>query len=345
MFKVLRRILRKRLSGGFYNQFMLGLFFVSLLVALFFTLIHPKLDSDSVYLVSAVAEQITTKLDKSHRTRWYLNNVTLKYPCPIPETDICVYDEYGAGQITRSDFTGSVEVISPAQAVFTRIGGSKMIIRVQRPCVVSAEIDPVVDCDVVSTNLHNTNDNRDIAVFYDSNEEFVEALTEKFTITIDNIPARLESGESIFFNVSGEVYLADTLRYPDSSVYPVLYSGEIHILEESILGSENYLIGPFALLPGDSIHVSNRTTSDVGFIKANNDAGLITTYTVTATKSEISRFKFDGYEISASIWNRLTHDQVLGYLWMFTALVFPLLQVEAPNDDEKKTKPKKRKTK
>lgn len=296
----------------------LSIFF--LVLAIIGTFIYPYFyDKTSIYNITANVEQIVVKIKPGSKANWYLHNAEITYPCYDKKNDNCSLrqeDEYGDLDVLETvikEFSGSISfnIDGYTDAVITRIGNSDMVIRLSRPQALN--------------NGHKDKQKKLIGDLYSDDEEFLDSVEASLVIKIKDIEKRYENGERIFLNITGDILLADTKDYPDSYIKPLLKNGEVSILEKTFLLNENYLIGPYPLLLGDSIDIHNQHGVAEGFITADSEAGLQVAYRVEAEDGAISRYKFKGYQISPSMLNRLFNDQVLGYLWIIFTIILSLL--------------------
>ena len=322
-----RPLLKHRATNERLHILALVSFFISLLVSLYFTIAYPHWHDDtSVFNVQIRTEQIEVSTTGGGSPIWYMSDADVRFPCPDESAQMCDTDGEGELFYRIPEFTGAVELRGKVKITMTRVGSSEFTVTISQ----------MHD----EENSGPDSGEQVVAELYDAEDEFLASATGYAIISFHDMGKRYDEGESIYLNISGVIDSVDTTDYPDSNTRPVLLEGDVSILEQAVpipLIRENYIIGPFELGLGDSVRMINPYGKAEGFVRVDDEPGFRAVYRSEAEKALITRYRFDGYHLSAGIWNRLLHDELLSILWALTITIFSVVLTTIGMDSKKDT--------
>ena len=113
----------------------------------------------------------------------------------------------------------------------------------------------------------------------------------------------------------------------------IIRSGEIYLLTQTWSGYQ-YSLGPFSVLPGDGIRFIKQDKSNIiddnnlsksyGFVTINGNTGFQLVATNQNQGVMVSRYMMDEYKVESSLWQRLSHDQILTKYWAVFAVLLSI---------------------
>ncbi len=159
-------------------------------------------------------------------------------------------------------------------------------------------------------------------------EEDEEYITDSITITIREPETRLRQGRSFLASFTGIVSNINKVGVNTGSTQPIIRSGSVYIINNTILGDTFYEVGPFNISPGDGISFnqnSGEKKNSNGFFTLNNEEPGIQLVANSKATGEIAitRFKHEDLTIKVSAWQKIMHDKTLAFLWACLIFVFP----------------------
>jgi hypothetical protein len=173
-------------------------------------------------------------------------------------------------------------------------------------------------------------------IYYES-DGTSEALYSGTAFRINNLLARADSGETIVLPVRGTIVSSEPVSLETEQKLPLLRSGTIALLGETMIGDEVFTAGKLELSPGDQFVVGNPETPAIGFVVANERPALQATYRVLARAARVVRpgaGDEHGYRVATRIRTRLMNDPVVIAFWLTFIAVVGGLGKFMPNQDQ-----------
>lgn len=128
------------------------------------------------------------------------------------------------------------------------------------------------------------------------------------------------------FPIEGDIKLGETIKTGAES-NPILLSGDISIIDKTLITRDFYVVGPFDLKPGDSFRVDNLNTQSSGFMHIDDEKGIKVSYRSKGSAGYIDRYKSEAIIVKNGILTKLYNDQTLIVLWFFALILFKLAQM------------------
>jgi len=153
---------------------------------------------------------------------------------------------------------------------------------------------------------------------------FIEESGKK--IILDDCASILVSvseNESFVFPVQGKIKLGGNIKEGTSNI-PLLYSGEISIIDKALLTRIYYSVGPFDLNMGDVFNVEGAVVKSSGFVQVDDEKGIKITYSSKGSKGYIKKYRTESITIENGFWTKIYNDQSLFILWFVGGILFAL---------------------
>ena len=133
----------------------------------------------------------------------------------------------------------------------------------------------------------------------------------------------IKENDSYVFPIEGEIKLGGYIKEGADSV-PILYDGEITVIDKAFVSRIYYSVGPFSLNMGDIFTVDNLDQKSSGFVQIDDDKGIKVTYSSKGRKGFITKYRTESIEIKNGFWSKLYNDQSLIILWFIGLLLFAI---------------------
>jgi len=173
-------------------------------------------------------------------------------------------------------------------------------------------------------NLDNDN-NHSTGTFTDSKGKIIK-LKDCSTLVL-----QIKENDSIVLPIEGEIKLGGEIKEATYEV-PLLYSGEITIIDKTLISGDFYSVGPFELNMGDIFTTDSKNQErDMGFIyvgkdNAGNEKGITASFSSKAKKGYIKKYRTENIEIKNGLWTKLYNDQSLIILWFVALFLFGIFK-------------------
>jgi len=138
-----------------------------------------------------------------------------------------------------------------------------------------------------------------------------------------SIRINVNENDSYILQVEGDIKIGGYIK-ESSVVVPILYSGEISILDKAFVSQIFYKVGPYKLNMGDVFTTDGLDMKSSGFIQVDQDKGLKITYSSKGHKGYIKKYRTESVEIKNGFWNKLYNDQSLILLWSIWLALFAI---------------------
>ncbi len=165
-------------------------------------------------------------------------------------------------------------------------------------------------------NLDNE-DNDSVGIFIEESGRKI-ILDDCATIQVS-----INDSESFVFPVQGKIKLGGNIK-DDSNITPLLYNGEISIVDKTLLTRTYYSIGPFDLNMGDIFSVEDAIVKSSGFVQVDDEKGIKVTYSSKGRKAYIKKYRTENITIENGFWTKIYNDQSLIVLWFLGVFLFAL---------------------
>ncbi len=206
-------------------------------------------------------------------------------------TGAALYDGCGAEPET---FTGQLSPASGASLRFERLQEGPLRIRLR------------------------TEDDGSVGDLYDDADEYLRSLADCAVL-------RIEPALSSLFLVTGAVEIGTRAGFQTTASYPLLRSGSVSMLGQSLLGRSKYDGGSVQLDLGDFFEVVDPLSASQGFVLVDEDPGMVAVFRSVGATGHVRRFATEGYDLHVPLWTRLTNDPVLGMAWaVFFSVLGPV---------------------
>ncbi len=145
---------------------------------------------------------------------------------------------------------------------------------------------------------------------------FFKTIAGKEIILDDcaSIRINVNENDSYILQIEGDIKIGGNIK-ESSDVVPILYSGEVSILDKALVSQAYYKVGPYKLNMGDVFTINRLDMKSSGFIQVDKDKGIKITYSSKGHKGYIKKYRTEGIEIKNGFWNKLYNDQSLIVLW------------------------------
>lgn len=268
---------------------------LSILLLIFFTVVGCAIvgtfRQGTSFNVSVVTEELRVETQDTPMSKWPVNNVTMSRTCPDDPDDV-----------KTENFSGTVAVVPDTEIIFTRITQGDLVVKMK------------------NSNRKKT------ALLTDEEEEPAGTLSDCSYFSIKGTTDRVTKGETIVLPVTGKIHVGNEIRFLSHHITPVLYNGNISIIDKTFILNENYSVGPFELEMGDSFIVKNQKVPSQGFISVNQDSAINLVFRAQGSHGLIKRYQSEAYELRNSIWSKLYQDEALSGIWMVVLLFLGIIR-------------------
>ncbi len=151
----------------------------------------------------------------------------------------------------------------------------------------------------------------------DSDSVGVFITEENKTIKLDDcasIRLSINYADSYVFPIEGQIKLGGDIKEGSDNV-PILYSGDVTIVDKALFTRDHYSVGPFELKMGDIFVVEDLVLKSAGFVQIDDEKGINVTYSSKGSKGFIKRYKTESIEIRNGFWTKIYNDPSLILLW------------------------------
>jgi hypothetical protein len=132
--------------------------------------------------------------------------------------------------------------------------------------------------------------------------------------------------KSYILPIEGNISIGGTLK--EASEYtPILYEGEISILDKALVTREYYSVGPFVLNMGDVFEVEGLDVKSSGFIQVNSDRGINVNYNIKGDKGLIKKYKTEEIIIRNGMWTKIYNDPSLIIVWLIGVFIYAVCRL------------------
>lgn len=104
--------------------------------------------------------------------------------------------------------------------------------------------------------------------------------------------------------------------------FPLLLSGVVSISDKAVVSREYYSTEPRQLKIGDIFQIHEATTQSSGFIRIENNHGILVTYSGKGKAGVISRYKSEPIYMENNIWSKLSNDDTLVIFWVSLIILY-----------------------
>lgn len=235
----------------------------------------------TTFSMNAVTQLVQLEPSADHRSPWYFAGATL-------------YDGDGS---TRP-FTGSVLIKPGTRAVLDRIGTGpfSLVCRSLVPGAVVASLRPA------------------------DGSRPVEIL-DYLMLVVDH-PARSDAGseQAMVLPVIGKIQVGSEVGLDLGDQPALLQRGTVTLLAHTLVGERLYQAGSTALELGDYPQMEQLGDAR-GLLVVDSQPHITASFRVIARSLRISRFGSAGYDVYASLFERVKNDHVLQGIWAASILV------------------------
>ncbi len=123
------------------------------------------------------------------------------------------------------------------------------------------------------------------------------------------------------FPIEGQIKLGGDIKEGSDNV-PILYSGDVTIVDKALITRDYYSVGPFKLKMGDIFVVEGLLLKSAGFVQIDGNKGINVTYSSKGRKGFIKKYKTESIEIRNGFWTKIYNDPSLVLLWFIGIGVF-----------------------
>jgi len=159
---------------------------------------------------------------------------------------------------------------------------------------------------------------------FSPNELFLRSFGSGTVIRIDNLEGMAKNGQNVVLAFSGTVTPASNVQGVPSMTAPVLKAGTIQILGHSIMSESLYRGESVPLGLGDNVVIEEPVGPAIGFVVADETAGLNLTYRQLASRARVVHLPANGYIVDLSVADRLKNDRTLQLLWLATGFLWAI---------------------
>ncbi|MBU1171445.1 MAG: hypothetical protein KKD44_17975 [Proteobacteria bacterium] len=272
------------------RKVILGILVVSLLF-LVACAIYGSLRGATSFNVSVITEEVRVKTQHVPMSKWPVHEIQISRTCPDDLDDI-----------RYETFSGTIEIHPDIEIILTRIAGGDLTVK-------------LYDSEGKAT-----------ATLFDEEEEPVGTLSDCAFFHVTDIEKRAQAGETIVLPVTGDIRVGHEIRFLNSYKTPILYSGNVTILDKTFMFNDYYSVGPFPLEKGDSFTVMDQHVPSQGFISVNNEPAIQLVFRAKGSRGLIKRYQSEGYELHNGIWSKFYHDEALSATWMLVFLMIGMIR-------------------
>lgn len=236
------------------------------------------------YVVSADTERVTVQSEAPGATsQWYLNDVEINRSC----------------ENNWEPFSGTVRIEPATKVIVERIARGSLLIDV-RPTAKSG--------------------NQILARLESEQSSEISIAQHCFCIAIDDIEERSKQGETVVLPINGYIEVGRRPRHETIQFVPLLRSGSVRVVGQTLLGGATYDAETLSLGMGDEFMVE-APVSGSGLVVADQNPALRVVSHTAGARAFVRRFGTQPQKISASLWVRIERDPTI------TALVAAIVVI------------------
>ena len=269
--------------------------FVSLISSLLLLIVgsvYGTFRKATTFNVSAITEEVRIETHKDPMSPWPVKNIRLSKTCPDEPADL-----------RMEKFTGTIKLRADTVVTLTRIAEGDLSVK------------------LLGKNEQPTGE------LFDLEDESVGLLSDCAFFKIDNIDVRSKQGETIVLPVTGDITTGRDIRFLTDHKTPVLLSGNVTILDRTLLVNENYIVGPFELELGDAFVIKEPEVVSRGFVRVNTDPAIKLVFRAKGERALIKRYQSESFELVNSIWSKLYQDKALSIAWVLVVLLLGAIRI------------------
>lgn len=246
----------------------------------------------TTFNVSAITEEVSIETHKEPMSPWPVKDIQLSKSCPDEPADL-----------KMEKFTGTIKLRAETVVTLTRIAEGDLSVK------------------LLGKNQQPTGE------LFDLEDESVGLLSDCAFFKIDNIDARSKQGETIVLPVTGDITAGRDIRFLTNYKTPVLLSGNVTILDKTLLVNENYSVGPFELELGDTFVIKKPEVVSRGFVRVNAEPAINLVFRAKGERALIKRYQSESFELVNSIWSKLYQDKALSIAWVLVVLLLGAIRI------------------
>ncbi len=163
------------------------------------------------------------------------------------------------------------------------------------------------------------NDDSDSVGVFTSNKNEILELDDCVAIRLNDLP--------YVFPIEGNIKLGGDIKESSDNV-PILYSGEVTVLDKTFFTRHFYLGEPFLLMMGDVFEIQDPKLQSSGFVHIGNlgedDKGIDVTYSSKGKRGYVKKYKTEPIEIQNSFWTKIYNDPSLILIWFFAIIFYAI---------------------
>lgn len=240
------------------------------------------------YVVSASTERVTIRSEAPGAiSQWYLNDIEINRAC----------------ENNWEPFSGTVRIEPATVVIVERIARGSLLIDV-RPATDAAS-------KVLARLEHE-----------ESSE--ISVAQQCFSITVDDLEERSKRGQTVVLPINGYIEVGRRPRHETIQFVPLLRSGSVRVVGQTLLGGATYDAGTLSLGMGDEF-VLEEPTSGSGLVVADQNPGLKVVSHTAGARAFVRRFGAQPQKISASLWVRIERDPTITALVAATVFILSTL--------------------
>ena len=246
----------------------------------------------TTFNVSAITEEVRVETHKEPMSPWPVKNIRLSKTCPDEPADL-----------KMEEFTGTIKLRADTMITLTRIAEGDLSVK------------------LLGKNEQPTGE------LLDLEDESVGLLSDCAFFNIGNIDERSKQGETIVLPVTGDITAGRDIRFLTNYKTPVLLSGNVTILDRTLLIGENYSVGPFELELGDTFVIKKPEVVSRGFVRVNAEPAINLVFRAKGERALIKRYQSESFELVNSIWSKLYQDKALSIAWVLVVLLLGAIRI------------------
>jgi hypothetical protein len=153
-----------------------------------------------------------------------------------------------------------------------------------------------------------------------------QAVADEVEILIENYDER--QGNPLIFSFIGFIEDIPHINELAGNIPPIIYTGSLHLVNNTFWGNDFYEVGPFTVHTGDGLEfaLSESEPFNGFFTCAKDKPGLqLVANSQFSGKVGITRFNHTSLYLQASPWQKLANDKILLLFWSIMAFLFPFI--------------------
>ena len=127
--------------------------------------------------------------------------------------------------------------------------------------------------------------------------------------------------DSYVLPIEGIILIGGEIK-ESTAVTPVLYGGEISIIDKALLINEFYLIDPVKLEMGDIFVIDDLEVKSSGIVRVGNENGFSVNYSGRGKRGYIKKYKTENIEVKNGFWTKVYNDPSLIIIWLIWLAVY-----------------------